>query len=199
MSPDAQHRTAPHHDGSGCVDLEDEVQLRKMLAGFPSGVVAVAALVDDQPAGMVVSSFTSVSLRPPLISICIARTSTTWPLLRDRPRLGISVLSDRQHALCGQLSARNADRFASVPWTCSADGAVLLDEAGTTLQSRVVDSLSAGDHDIVVLALIHAETRTQTTPLVFHHSRFHRITPLESGVAARRRRPPSTTNLVETP
>jgi hypothetical protein len=73
------------------IDLQpvtSDGHLREAFGCFPSGVTAVCALVDGTPRGMAASSFTSVSLTPPLVSLCVQRTSSTWPLLSDRPRLG---------------------------------------------------------------------------------------------------------------
>jgi flavin reductase (DIM6/NTAB) family NADH-FMN oxidoreductase RutF len=61
--------------------------LRQAFAAFPSGVVAVAAEVAGRPVGLAASSFTSVSLDPPLVSVSIACSSTTWPVLRKAARI----------------------------------------------------------------------------------------------------------------
>jgi flavin reductase (DIM6/NTAB) family NADH-FMN oxidoreductase RutF len=71
--------------------VRDPQQLRRVFGSFPSGVAAVAALVAGEPVGIAASSFTSVSLDPPLVSVCIAHTSTTWPVLRTASRLGVSI------------------------------------------------------------------------------------------------------------
>jgi flavin reductase (DIM6/NTAB) family NADH-FMN oxidoreductase RutF len=73
--------------------LFDPTWLRHVFGAFPSGVAVVAAVVDTAPVGIAASSFTSVSLDPALVSLCIAHTSTTWPVLREVPRLGVSILS----------------------------------------------------------------------------------------------------------
>ncbi|HEX2744921.1 MAG TPA: flavin reductase, partial [Streptosporangiaceae bacterium] len=73
--------------------LFDPRWLRHVFGAFPSGVAVVAAVVDNTPVGIAASSFTSVSLDPALVSLCIAHTSTTWPVLREVPRLGVSILS----------------------------------------------------------------------------------------------------------
>lgn len=64
----------------------DPGHLRPVLSAFPTGVTAVAATIDGTPLGLAANSFTSVSLDPPMVSICIAHTSTTWPLLRPARR-----------------------------------------------------------------------------------------------------------------
>ena len=74
----------------------DPQRLRHVFGAFPSGVAAVAALVGGVPVGIAASSFTSVSLDPPLVSLCVAHTSTTWPLLRGADRLGVSILGEAQ-------------------------------------------------------------------------------------------------------
>ena len=62
----------------------DGTELRRAFGCFPSGVTAVCAIIDGEPVGMAASSFTSVSIDPPLASICVQKSSTTWP--RTGPR-----------------------------------------------------------------------------------------------------------------
>ena len=95
----------------------DQRTLRDAFGAFPSGVVAVAASVKGQLTGIAASSFTSVSIDPPLVSFSISTTSSTWPLLREAGRLGISVLADHHDAVCRQLAgpARGTLRRAALP------------------------------------------------------------------------------------
>lgn len=73
---------------------EDTTLLRSVFGRFPTGVTAVCAEVDGAPVGMAASSFTSVSLSPPLVSVCVQNSSQTWPVLRRARRIGVSVLSE---------------------------------------------------------------------------------------------------------
>jgi flavin reductase (DIM6/NTAB) family NADH-FMN oxidoreductase RutF len=150
-------------------------QLRHGFGAFASGVAVVAALIDGVPVGLAVSSFTSVSLDPPLASICAAHTSTTWPLLRRAPRVGLSILSAGQDSIGRQLAAKGTDRFAGLSWRVAGDGAVLLDGASGWLEASVSDQLRAGDHDIVVLSIHDLDADHDMSPLVFHASRFRRL------------------------
>src|SRR6185312_6637937 len=109
--------------------LVDESELRRVFGCFPSGVIAVCAIVDGEPVGMAASSFTSVSVAPALVSICVQNTSTTWPRLRRRPRLGVSVLADCHDEACLCLSRKVGNRFAEVSWREQPGGAVLVDGA----------------------------------------------------------------------
>lgn len=153
----------------------DPARLRQVFGAFPSGVTAVAAVVDGRPVGLAASSFTSVSLDPPLVSVCIAHTSTTWPLLRRAARLGVSVLGADQEHVGRRLAARDADRFATLSWRATADGAVLLEGASAWLECGVQHQIRAGDHDILLLRVHDLDAEPAVAPLVFHASRFRRL------------------------
>lgn len=152
--------------------VEPQMALRRAFSLFPTGVVAVAALVDGQPVGIAVNSFNSVSLDPPLVAVCVARTSNTWPLLADRTRLGLSVLGSHQEVLCRKLASRNVDRFEGAEWHASDDGAVLIDGAALWLECEVRASYEGGDHEIILLEVLNADLFPDVTPLVFHQSQF---------------------------
>jgi flavin reductase (DIM6/NTAB) family NADH-FMN oxidoreductase RutF len=168
VAPDSVHE-------SDSPDGLDPHTLRAAFGAFPSGVVAVAAQVRGQLVGIAASSFTSVSLDPPLISFSVATTSQTWPLLRDAEHLGISVLADHHDVVCRQLAGPIERRFAGLPFRSTGDGAVLLDEAVATFDCSIRHELEAGDHVIVVLELHAVSDSGGSSPLVFHRSGFKRL------------------------
>ncbi|MBR7829623.1 flavin reductase family protein [Actinospica sp. MGRD01-02] len=149
--------------------------LRRVLAAFPTGVTALAALVDGEPVGLAANSFTSVSLDPPLVSVCVATTSQTWPRLRGADRIGVSVLGHRQESASRRLASRGIERFAGLAWHPTADGAVLLEEASAWLDCSIEREIRAGDHDIVLLSVHGIGADPHTPPLVFHGSGYHRL------------------------
>jgi flavin reductase (DIM6/NTAB) family NADH-FMN oxidoreductase RutF len=153
----------------------DPLELRRVFAAFPTGVTAIAALVDGVPKGIAASSFTSVSLDPPIVSICVAHSSTTWPALRAAGRFGVSVLGAHQGWIARQLGERHGDRFARLSWRPTPDGAVLLDGASAWLDCGLYQQIAAGDHDIVLLRVFDLDADPGVTPLVFHDSQFRRI------------------------
>jgi flavin reductase (DIM6/NTAB) family NADH-FMN oxidoreductase RutF len=152
----------------------DGTQLRKVFGHFPTGVVAVCADIDGAPVGMLISSFTSVSLDPPLASICVMETSRSWSSLRQAPRLGISILGDGHQELCRQFSSPR-DRFAGIDLTTTADGAVLLPEASAWLDCAIRDEITAGDHTIVLLSIRRVAAHSTAGPLVFCQSTYYRL------------------------
>ncbi|MFO7251212.1 MAG: flavin reductase family protein [Actinomycetes bacterium] len=152
-----------------------ELALRRVYGAYPQGVVAVAGLVGGRPAGIAASSFVPVSLNPPLVSVCVAHTSSTWPLLRDLPRIGISVLAAHQERIGRQLGSRTGDRFSGVAWRSTPDGCVFIEGAAAWFGCAVERRIPAGDHDIVVFRVHDLDAGDGVTPLVFHAGRFRRL------------------------
>lgn len=160
--------------GSSVDELTAEV-LRHAYGFFPSGVTAICALVDGLPVGMAASSFTSVSIDPPLVSVCVAHSSTTWPVLRSGSRLGVSVLAADHNDVARSLAAKGADRFADVSWESTPDGAVFIHESALWLDCTVDAEVPAGDHNIVLLRVGSLQPYPDVAPMVFHGSKFRRL------------------------
>ncbi len=157
----------------------DPALLREAFGVFPSGVVAVAAEVDGALVGLAASSFTSVSLDPPLVQFSIANTSKTWPDLRRASHLGVTILADHHGEVCRQLAGAVEQRFDGVDVTATEDGAVTLDDGLAAFDTSIYREVEAGDHTIVLLrlhALQHADDEVGAgLPLVFHRSGFGRL------------------------
>lgn len=153
----------------------DPVLLRRAFGVFPSGVVAVAAEVGGERIGLAASSFTSVSLDPPLVSFSVANTSKTWPTLRRAVHLGLTVLADHHGEVCRQLAGPVEHRFTDVPVTATANGAVTLDEGLARFDCTIHHEVEAGDHTIVILRLHAVDSSDTSLPLVFHRSGFGRL------------------------
>jgi flavin reductase (DIM6/NTAB) family NADH-FMN oxidoreductase RutF len=149
--------------------------LRRAFSVFPTGVVAVCALIEGKPVGFAVNSFNSVSLDPPLVSICVGNSSTTWPLLATAERLGLTVLGAQHSELCRKLASRTADRFDGAKWTEKDTGAILIDGGALWLECRQSAAFPAGDHEMIILEVCETELFADTDPLVFHQSQFREL------------------------
>lgn len=150
----------------------DATRLRAAFGVFPTGVVAVAARVDGELVGLAASSFTSVSLAPPLVSFSVATTSKTWPALRRAGHLGVTILAEDQGAVCRQLAGQVEHRFDGVPVSITEQGAVTLDDGLARFDCTIYREVEAGDHTIVLLELHAVDHEDHTQPLVFHRSGF---------------------------
>ncbi|MFC8454938.1 flavin reductase family protein [Kitasatospora sp. NPDC057223] len=150
-------------------------QLRRAFGCFPSGVTALCARRGGEPVGLAASSFTAVSMDPPLVSVCIQHSSTTWPRLREQPRLGLSVLAEGQEDICARLASKAGNRFAGTDWYSSGEGSVFVDGATLWLDCAIYEEVPFGDHDIVLLRILGLSASPDTSPLVYHSSRFRSL------------------------
>ena len=153
----------------------DPRRLREVFGVFPSGVVAVAAQVEGTRVGLAASSFTSVSLDPPLVSLSVANTSKTWPTLRRAGHLGVTILADHHGQACRRLAGPVEHRFDDLSVTVTEDGALTLDDGLARFDCTIHDEVAAGDHVIVILRVRAVEHTDTSQPLVFHRSGFGSI------------------------
>jgi flavin reductase (DIM6/NTAB) family NADH-FMN oxidoreductase RutF len=153
----------------------DQSLLRQAFGCFPSGVTAFCGLLDGVAEGMAASSFTSVSLDPALVSVCVANTSTTWPKLAKLDRLGLSVLAGDHAPIARALASKTGDRFDGVDWTATDSGAVFVHGATLWLECAPFKRVEAGDHEIVVLQIVSLAMYPDVAPMVFHRSNFHEL------------------------
>jgi flavin reductase (DIM6/NTAB) family NADH-FMN oxidoreductase RutF len=153
----------------------DPSRLREAFGVFPSGVIAVAARVDDALVGLAASSFTSVSLEPALVSFSVANTSKTWPTLRQASHLGLTVLADHHDDVCRQLAGPVEHRFDGLDVSSTEQGATTIDDGLARFDCTIYREVEAGDHTLVLLQL-HAVDQSDTSlPLVFHRRAFGRL------------------------
>ena len=153
----------------------DQPLLRQAFGCFPSGVTAFCGLLDGTAEGMAASSFTSVSLDPPLVSVCVATTSTTWPKLARLDRLGLSVLAGDHAPIARSLAAKNGRRFDGIDWTATDSGAVFVHGATLWLECAPFKRIEAGDHEIVVLRIVALAMYPDVDPMIFHRSDFREL------------------------
>ena len=149
--------------------------LREVFGAFPSGVVAVVGIVDGAPVGLAASSFTSVSIDPPLVSVSIANGSKTWPDLRRAGHLGITVLAGHHAEFARQLAGPVAHRFDDIPLTQTDSAAVYVRDGVAHFETTIHSELPAGDHTIVLLRVLARSTLAGAEPLLYHRSGFRRI------------------------
>jgi flavin reductase (DIM6/NTAB) family NADH-FMN oxidoreductase RutF len=149
--------------------------LREAFGHFPTGVVAIAAEVDGNRVGLAASTFVPVSLEPPLVSFCVQNTSETWPKLKERPYLGISVLGEAHDEAARMLAAKTGDRFAGLQTVSTETGAVFVEGTSVWLESSIEQLIPAGDHTIVILRVSDITVHADVPPIVFHRSTFRRL------------------------
>ncbi|GAA3528516.1 flavin reductase family protein [Amycolatopsis ultiminotia] len=154
----------------------DAAAFRTTLSRFTTGVVVVTA---PGPVGMVVSSFTSVSLDPPLVLFCAGNESTTWPRIRDSGQFCANVLAAGQEPIARQF-AGPGNRYRGIGYQRGPHGGLLLDGVHAYVDCEIAGEYPGGDHTIVVGRVRQLDIGRDTVPLVFHRSRFHDGTVLNA-------------------
>lgn len=148
----------------------DAETFRSVLGQWPTGVVLVTTTAGEAWHGMTASSFSSVSLDPPLVLVCLDKNLYSHRLISESGLFGISILG-RDQAHLGQAFAGRAapaERFAGHDWVTAETGAPVLSNALGWLDCRVVHAYPGGDHTIFVGEVLAAETPRTTGPLLFH-------------------------------
>jgi flavin reductase (DIM6/NTAB) family NADH-FMN oxidoreductase RutF len=151
----------------------DGRHFRDVLGNFPTSVVAVTTTGPaDRPEGMIVGTFTSVSLDPPLVSFLADCSSGTCAKIRAAGRYCANVLGADQELLCRQLAARRPDRFEGLSWQSSPLGNPVLDGAVAWVDCVVEKVMELGDHYLVVGGVRDLRVESPKTPLLFFRGGF---------------------------
>jgi len=154
--------------------LVDAELFRALLRRHAAAVVVITA-PGEPPAGFTATSFTSVSLDPPLVSFCLANTASAGPAVAAADVVAVHVLTEEQEQVARTFSTKGIDRFAAHgSWRPGPGGVPLLDGVLARIICRVVRRVEAGDHSIVLAAPEagwHHEDRS-VTPLVYHDGHY---------------------------
>ena len=147
--------------------------LRDVFGHFPTSVVAVTTIDDqDIPVGMVVGSFTSVSLEPPLVSFLVDKGSSTLPKILETGRFCANALAGDQESVCRQISKKGVDRFAGLDWQRSVTGNPILDGVVAWVDCVIDKTVELGDHHLVVGAVHELTVASPKSPLLFFRGAF---------------------------
>ncbi|WP_225206906.1 flavin reductase family protein [Novosphingobium huizhouense] len=155
-------------------------QFRDVLGSYPTGVCVITALGEDGARhGLVVGSFTSISLDPPLVGFFPDKRSTTWARIEATGRFCVNVLGADQIGLCRRFAARSDDKFAELAHGHSPAGLPLLDDAVAWIDCAIERVVGIGDHWLVVGAVEALGHREGGAPLLFFRGGYHDLSRLE--------------------
>jgi flavin reductase (DIM6/NTAB) family NADH-FMN oxidoreductase RutF len=164
----------------------DSTTFRSVLGQWPSGVCLVTTV---GPHGMTASSFSSVSLDPPMVSVCLGNHLPSRALLGEAGKFAISFLGRDQAHIGRRFAGQDrsvTDRFAGLGWTITPNGCPVLSEAVAWLDCAVTHAYPGGDHTIFVGAVTGAALPRITAPLLFHSRNWRQLAdPLPQAVTAR--------------
>jgi flavin reductase (DIM6/NTAB) family NADH-FMN oxidoreductase RutF len=163
------------HDGRTTAG-PDLLEFRRVLSSFCSGVVVVTAMHDATPVGLTCQSFSSLSLRPPLVMFAAGSASRSWQRVRAAQGFAVNILGAHQQDVSEAFAVSGADKFASTRWRPGEHGAPLIADALASLECRLDAVYDGGDHDIVTgLVLRLHEPDRRWSPLLFYRSQYRRL------------------------
>jgi flavin reductase (DIM6/NTAB) family NADH-FMN oxidoreductase RutF len=152
---------------------------REVLGQYPTGVSVITAIDEsERPVGMVVGSFTSVSLDPPLVAFLPAAQSGSWARIRTSSGFCVNVLASDQESVCRIFASSAADKFAGIGWQQASSGSPILDGAVAWIDCDFEAVHDAGDHHIVLGRVRDLESHRATLPLLFFRGGYGRFAPL---------------------
>lgn len=157
----------------------DGATFRRVLGHYPTGVCVVTAMgPDGVPAAMVVGSFTSVSLDPPLVAFFPDCASTSWPKIERAGRFCVNVLGGQQQDLCRRFSVKSDDKFAGLDYRLSTNGSPVLDDVVAWIDCTLDAVHPAGDHYFVLGRVRELDIARPDQPLLFFRGKYGNFAPL---------------------
>ncbi len=147
---------------------------RSVLGHFATGITVITAMDDGEPVGIAANSFTSVSLDPPLVLFCAAKTSSTWPRIQRAGHFCVNVLDEHQEHISKLFATKGADRFGQIDWHVGERGPILHD-VHAYLDCTIETEHDAGDHVIVVGRVHELGLTADAGPLLFYQGRYGRL------------------------
>jgi len=153
---------------------------RGVMGQFATGISVVTALEGARPHGITVNAFSSVSLEPALVMVALDRRRYITPIVRDAGRYAVNILGADQQALSDCFAhapvSPGRDAFCGAVWHAGSTGLPLIDGSIATLECTIVETFSAGDHDLFIGRVDSLEEHDEdVAPLLYYRRRYLRI------------------------
>ncbi len=150
----------------------DPQRFRQALGHFATGVTVIAGVDGTEPVGFACQAFAALSLDPPLVLCCPAKTSASWPRLARTGRFCANVLAAEQRELARRFGVSGADKFDGVSWSPDPSGLPVLAGVLTWASCAIETVHEAGDHFVVIARVVDLGDSTAGNPLLFYRGRF---------------------------
>src|SRR5919199_477744 len=153
----------------------DPRTLRDALGCFATGVTVVTCLCDGEPAGLTVNSFTSVSLDPPLLLVCLSKNAGSAAALTGADQFAINVLQNGQQPASITFSTKGENRFGTTAWSAGEAGGPILEDSLCVFECERYAVYDGGDHHILVGKVIKASFDADLDPLLYFRGKYRRL------------------------
>ncbi|MBU39916.1 MAG: monooxygenase [Acidimicrobiaceae bacterium] len=148
-------------------ELIDGNEYRKVLGRYPTGVTLVTSSSSEGPQAMVIGSFVSVSMEPPLVGFLPGKDSNTWKKMENENKFCVNVLSDQQESVANAFFRKENDPWEVIPWYESAEGLPAIEGSLASIDCSLFSVVEAGDHWFVTGQVLGAKIMETGSPLLF--------------------------------
>ncbi len=147
----------------------DGAAFRHVLGHFLAGVTIITTIDPETgaPAGLAASSFTSVSMDPPLVLFCAGSHSSTWPKIQASGNYCVNILADDNEWMSRQFSTKVPDKFAGVTWRPGPSGSPIVEGALAYIDCSLHQAVPAGDHILAIGRVLELGARDPGAPLAY--------------------------------
>ena len=143
----------------------DPLELRKALGTFVTGVTIITTIDEaGTPRGFTANSFTSVSLDPPLLLVCLAKSAFSYSVFASAQQFAVNILAEHQREASRIFASKIPDRFARVDWRQGSNGSPILSDSAAWFECCMHDTVDAGDH-IILIGRVMAFEHSTASPL----------------------------------
>lgn len=144
-------------------------------------VTIITAAEDQGPQGIVIGSFVSVSLEPPLVGFFVGKWTRMWQPMNEAKSFCVNILAEDQVDLSTLFITHDVDRFAGAGWEAAGNGAPALAGAVAWIEAKLYSVTDAGDHDLVLLEVTALREGRDVGPLIYHHGRYSAVRSDDAG------------------
>ena len=161
------------------MDKIDPMHFRQVMGQYPTGVTVITAMgADGEPLGMVVGTFSSVSLDPPLVCFMPSHGAGAWKAIQEAGQsFCVNILSESQDDVCRAIASRWTNRFEGIPYSLSSGGQPVIHGAVAYIDCAVHRVVDAGDHDIVLGRVEALNVLNTAYPLLFFRGGYGAFEP----------------------
>ncbi|PRB70361.1 flavin reductase [Arthrobacter sp. MYb213] len=157
-------------DLSGMPNLDE---LKGFNRQFITGVTVVTTKDENgKPRGLAANSYVSISLEPPLVLVCVQKTTSTYSSLFKSTHLGINIMSNEQRQTVGTFASKGDDKFAELQWHEGPNGSPMIDGSAASIEAEIKERFQAKTHTVFIAKVKHSEV-AQLEPMVYKAGRFY--------------------------
>ncbi|MDQ8702519.1 flavin reductase family protein [Streptomyces sp. LHD-70] len=146
--------------------------MKQVNRQFVTGVTVVTAMDGDTPRGLAVNAFSSISLDPATVMVCVQRTSSTHDCLFRAGHLAINILSTDQLDVVGTFAGKSDDKFKDLDWESGPFGSPLIARSSARMEVEIRERLQASTHTVFICRVVHASA-SELPAMVYSAGKFY--------------------------